>query len=136
MMKTMNSTSLSHARRQMRELVHQYVAHTSTFMGGAPLVRGTLNWHTRASGRYPGITRGTGGRVIGRRVRLEHVAWLEPLLARHKSFRQAELHLRRLHTRILALAEQMRLARLYDYEPQAAAQQYLVKVEQEQAQNE
>lgn len=130
-MKTIDSNSLSQVRRQMRELVQQYVALTSQFMGGELLVRGTLNWHTRASGRYPGITRGTGGRVIGRRVRIEHVAWLEPLLARHKAYRQAEVQVRRIHARILALAEQMRQARLYDYEPQAAAQEYLVKAGEE-----
>ena len=130
-MKTIDSNSLSQVRRQMRELVQQYVALTSQFMGGELLVRGTLNWHTRASGRYPGITRGTGGRVIGRRVRMEHVAWLTPLLARHKAYRQAEAQVRRIHARILALAEQMRQARLYDYEPQAAAQDYLVKAGEE-----
>ena len=132
-MKTKNNDNLSQARRQMRELAQQYLALTSQLMGCEPLVRGTLNWHTRASGRYPGITRGIGGRVLGRRVRLEHVAWLEPLLARHKAYRQAEAQLRRVHARVLALAEQLRQARLYDYEPRAAVQEYLVKAGEELA---
>lgn len=126
-MKNTHDQTLSPLRQQLLALAAEYQQLVAALLGRDILVRGTLNWHTRDSGRYPGITRTVGGRVIGRRVRMEHVAWLTPLLARHKAYRQAEAQLRRIHARILALAEQMRQARLYDYEPQAAAQDYLVK---------
>lgn len=96
-------------------------------VGRGPLVRGTMNWHERDSGRYPGITRGEGGAVVGRRVRLEHVEWLEPLVARHRVYRQTEARLRKIHREAMAMAEEMRQARLYDYEPQAAASEFLIK---------
>lgn len=131
-MKKTHDHTPSSLRQHLRTLAADYQRVVATLLGRDILVRGTLNWHTRASGRYPGLTRTVNGRVIGRRVRVEHVAWLEPLLARHKAYRQAELQLRRLHARILALAEELRVARLYDYEPQAVEQQYLVKVNREE----
>jgi|GEM_PF-1833258 len=127
-MKKRHDHNLSLHREQLLALAAEYQQLVAALLGSDILVRGTLNWHTRASGRYPGITRVVNGRTIGRRVRVEHVAWLTPLLARHKAYRQTEAQLRRLHNRILALAEDLRLARLYDYEPQASADNYLVKV--------
>ena len=32
--------------------------------------------------------------MVGRRVRLEHIKWLEPLMARHRTYRRAEARLR------------------------------------------
>ena len=126
-MKKTTEEQMARCRQQMVELARQYTALASDLLGRGPLVRGTLNWHERPSGRYPGITRGEGGRVVGRRVRLEHVEWLEPLLARHKAYRQAEARLREVHRKAMAVAEEMRQMRLYDYEPRAVANDFLAK---------
>ncbi len=122
-----NAEYLSGMRKQLLALAAEYGELADALLGRERLVRGTLNWHQRGAGRYPGITRGEQGTVVGRRVRLEHVEWLEPLLARHKAYRQAQARLRVVHAQLLEVAEQLRQARLYDYEPQAAAQEYLVK---------
>ncbi len=114
-------------RKQLLALAAEYGDLIGALLGRERLVRGTLNWHQRASGKYPGITRGEQGTVVGRRVRLEHVEWLKPLLARHKAYRRTQARLRVVHTQVLALAERLRQARLYDYEPQAAAEDHLVK---------
>ena len=126
-MKKTTEEQMSRCRQRMQELGQEYMTLAGELVGRGPLVRGTLNWHERASGRYPGITRGEGGRVVGRRVRLEHVEWLEPLLARHKAYRQAEARLRKVHREAMAVAEELRQARLYDYEPKAAASAFLAK---------
>ena len=130
-MTTMTDQQLSRARQQLRTLAQEYAALTDEMLAREPLVRGTLNWHQRPSGKYPGITRGVNGTVVGRRVRVDHVAWLEPLLARHKAYRHAQARLRVVHAQVRKLAGQIRLARLYDYEPQAVRQDYLRKVRAE-----
>ena len=130
-MTSMTDPQLSRARQHLRTLAQEYAALTDEMLGREPLVRGTLNWHQRPSGKYPGITRGVGGTVVGRRVRLDHVAWLEPLLARHKTYRHAQARLRAVHAQVLQLTGQIRLARLYDYEPQAVRQGHLRKVRAE-----
>ena len=129
MKKTMDE-QVSQCRRQALELARQYTALIGELLGRGLLVRGTVNWHERASGRYPGITRGEGGTVVGRRVRLEHMAWLGPLLERHRAYRQTEARLREVHRQVMARAEEMRQARLYDYEPKAGAGDFLVKVKE------
>ena len=144
-MKKTTEEQMSRCRQRMQELGQEYMSLAGELLGRGPLVRGTLNWHERASGRYPGITRGEGGTVVGRRVRLEHVAcphtnsawhacmrvgvraWLKPLLERHKAYRQAEARLRKVHREAMAVAEELRQARLYDYEPKAAASAFLAK---------
>ena len=132
-MKKVHDRTLSSLCQQLLALAAEYQQLVAALLGHDMLVRGTLNWDVRAARRYPGITRVVHNRKIGRRVRVEHVAWLAPLLARHKAYRQTEAQLRRLHQRILALAEDLRAARLYDYEPQASADNYLVKVAPEDA---
>lgn len=128
-MKKTTEERMSRLRQQMAELGRQYDELIGEVLGRGPLVRGTLNWHERASGRYPGLTRGEGGKVVGRRVRLEHLKWLEPLLARHRTYRRAEARLRTVHRQVMEVAEALRHMRLYDYEPSAEASAYLVKVE-------
>ena len=132
-MKNRHDHNYSLLRQQLLALATEYQQAVAALLGHDMLVRGTLNCDVRAARRYPGITRVVHNRKIGRRVRLEHVAWLTPLLARHKAYRQTEAQLRRLHQRILALAEDLRAARLYDHEPQASADNYLVKVTPEDA---
>ena len=127
-MKKTTEEEMSRLRQQMAELGRQYEQLIGEMLGRGPLVRGTLNWHERASGRYPGLTRGEGGTVVGRRVRREHIKWLEPLMARHRTYRRAEARLRTVHRQVLAVAEALRHARLYDYEPRAEASACLVKV--------
>ena len=126
-MKKTTEEQISRCRQRMQELGRQYLSLVGALLGCGPLVRGTMNWHERDSGRYPGITRGEGGTVVGRRVRLEHVAWLEPLIERHRAYRQTEARLRKIHREAMAVAEEMRQARLYDYEPQAVASTFLAK---------
>ena len=126
-MKKTTEEQMSRCRQRMQELGQEYMTLAGELVGRGPLVRGTLNWHERASGRYPGITRGEKGTVVGRRVRLEHVAWLKPLLERHKAYRQAEARLRKVHREAMAVAEELRQARLYDYEPKAEDSAFLAK---------
>ena len=76
-------------RQRLQELARQYASLVGKLLGRGPLARGTVNWHEQAGGRYPGLTRGEGGTVVGWRIRLEHMAWLGPLLKRHKAYRQA-----------------------------------------------
>lgn len=130
-MKKTTEEKMSRCRQRMRELGQEYMTLVGELLGRGPLVRGTVNWHERASGRYPGITRGEGGTVVGRRVRLEHVAWLEPLVESHRAYRQTEARLRKVHREAMAVAEEMRQARLYDYEPQATASEFLMKAEED-----
>jgi hypothetical protein len=126
-MKKTTEEQMSRCRQRMQELGQEYRALVGELVGRGPLVRGTVNWHERASGRYPGLTRGEGGTVVGRRIRLEHMEWLEPLLERHKAYRHTVARLRKTHQEVMAVAEEMRQARLYDYEPRAEASAYLVK---------
>jgi hypothetical protein len=126
-MKKTTEEQMSRCRQRMQELGQEYRALVGELVGRGPLVRGTVNWHERASGRYPGLTRGEGGTVVGRRIRLEHMEWLEPLLERHKAYRHTMARLRKTHQEVMAVAEEMRQARLYDYESQAAASEFLVK---------
>lgn len=130
MKKTVKKTveeRMSRNRQRLQELAQEYASAVGDMLGRGPLVRGTVNWHERAGGRYPGLTRGEGGKVVGRRIRLEHIGWLVPLLERHKAYRQAEGRLRKIHREAMAVAEELRQARLYDYESQAAASEFLVK---------
>lgn len=126
-MKNTVDQQMSENRQRLHELAREYATLVGELLGRGPLVRGTVNWHERASGRYPGLTRGEGGTVVGRRIRLEHMEWLEPLLERHKAYRHTVARLRKTHQEVMAVAEEMRQARLYDYESQAAESEFLVK---------
>ena len=126
-MKNIVKEEMSGNRQRLRELSREYASLVGELLGREPLVRGTVNWHERGGGRYPGLTRGEGGKVVGRRIRMEHMAWLEPLLGRHRVYRKVEARLRQIHRETMAVAEEIRLARLYDYEPRAEASAFLVK---------
>ena len=63
---------------------------------------------------------------MGRRVRIGHLEWLEPLLEAHKEYRQGLQRVRAIHGQIERLLDELRYEHLYDYEARVPG--YLVPV--------
>ncbi len=126
----------SRLRKELRELSEEYCALARHMMRPGKMVRGTINWQRRKGKaevkEYPGITRGVGGKVIGRRVKKEHVSWLLPMLERHKEYRWRERRLRKIHARIMELISALRYESLFDYEPRREDADYLVSLHKEE----
>jgi len=99
------------------------------------MVRGSITWHKRLpegegeEGLFPGLTRKVGGKSIGRRVRIGHMGWLEPLLCAYRDYRKDMQKLRAIQKEIMDLLEELRYEQLYDYE--ATVPGHLVPIERD-----
>ena len=99
------------------------------------MVRGSITWHKKRDESleqeklFPGLNRVVGGKPIGRRVRIGHMEWLEPLLDAYRSYRKSMQRLRGIHKEMLELMESLRYERMYDYE--ATVPGHLVRVIEE-----
>lgn len=92
-------------------------------MRPSKMARGSLTWHKKREdnenneGLFPGLTRVVGGKAIGRRVRLAHLEWLEPMLAAYRDYRRCMQRMKAIHQEMYQLVDTLRYERMYDYEP-------------------
>lgn len=92
-------------------------------MRPAKMVRGSLTWHKKRDehesdeGLFPGLNRVVNGKSVGRRVRLAHREWLEPMLAAYRDYRRCMQRLTSIHKEMYQLVDTLRYERMYDYEP-------------------
>jgi len=128
-------TDYSKIRQQISQLRHEEEILLNTLMRPRRMARGTITWHKNRKNvedsekLYPGLIRAVGGKSVGRRVRVGHLEWLEPLLEAHREYRQGLQRVRAIHGRIEGLLEMLRYEHLYDYESRVAG--HLVPVSQE-----
>jgi hypothetical protein len=112
----------SKIRQRLRQLRREEDIILEAMMRPPKMVRGSITWHKRVEesegeeGLFPGLTRTVGGKSIGRRVRIGHMEWLEPLLCAYRSYRKGMQKLRAIHKEIMNLLDELRYEQLYDYE--------------------
>lgn len=117
-------------RQRLHRLREEEDALLEGMMKAPKMVRGRLTWHKQGKNgehKYPGLIRTVGGKSIGRRVRLGHVEWLEPLLENFRWYRERMQRIRAIHQEKMELVEQLRHEQMYDYE--ATAPGHLVRIE-------
>ena len=125
-------TDYSKIRQRLSQLGREEQILLSAMMKPAKMVRGSITWHKKReesagkAGLFPGLNRVVGGKSIGRRVRVGHLEWLEPLLDAYRSYRRNMQKLRAIHKEMGELVERLRYEHLYDYE--ATAVGHLVSV--------
>jgi hypothetical protein len=125
----------SKMRQRIGQLRREEQIVIEAMMRPPKMVRGSITWHRRVregeecEGLFPGLTRKIGGKSIGRRVRLGHMEWLEPLLCAYRDYRKDLQKLRAIQKEVIDLLEEMRYEQLYDYE--ATVPGHLVPVERE-----
>lgn len=119
-------TDYSRIRQRISQLQTEEQVLLSGMMRPPKMVRGSLTWHKRRDesagheGLFPGLNRGVGGKSIGRRVRVGHLEWLEPLLDAYRSYRRSMQKLRAIHKEMIELVDRLRYEHLYDYESTVA----------------
>jgi hypothetical protein len=117
-MKRTSSGKASALRRDLRACIEEYFAAARTLPGATQMVRGTIYWSRRASGkRYPNISVTMGGAPVKRRVRVEDTEWLEGKLAKHRAYRATQTRLRALHQRVMELSDRLCEEMTGDYVP-------------------
>jgi hypothetical protein len=125
-------TDYSRIRQRISQLRHEEEILLDTLMKPPKMARGTITWHKNRGSigdsekLYPGLIRRVGGKSVGRRVRVGHLEWLEPLLGAHREYRQGLQRVRAIHGQIERLLDELRYEHLYDYEARMPG--YLVPV--------
>jgi len=115
-------TDYSKIRQRISQLLREEQILVEGMMRPPKMVRGSITWHAKRDegvehkGLFPGLNRVVGGKSIGRRVRIGHLEWLEPLLDAYRSYRRSMQRLRGIHKEMGELVEMLRYERMYDYE--------------------
>ena len=115
-------TDYSRIRQRISQLRHEEDVLLDTLMRPPKMGRGTITWHKNCGNvgesekLYPGLIRAVGGKSVGRRVRVGHLDWLEPLLGAYRQYRQCLQRVRAIHAQIERLLDRLRYEHLYDYE--------------------
>ena len=115
-------TDYSKIRQRLSQLLGEEQILVEGMMRPPKMVRGSITWHKKQDqsgsreGLYPGLNRVVGGKSIGRRVRIGHMEWLEPLLDAYRSYRRSMQRLRGIHKEMGQLVERLRYEHMYDYE--------------------
>jgi len=128
-------TDYAKIRQRISELLREEQILVEGMMRPPKMVRGSITWHKRREerveheGLFPGLNRVVGGKSIGRRVRIGHLEWLEPLLDAYRSYRRRMQRLRGIHKEMGELVERLRYERMYDYEARVSG--HLVPVVRE-----
>ena len=104
------------ARREMRAAMEAYRDAVRALLAAPPMVRGTLRWEARGGRRYAGLIRNEGGMSVGRSVRQEEVAWLEPMVGALRAYRGTQRRLAELHGKVREAGERLRQALTKEYE--------------------
>lgn len=116
-------TDYSKIRQKLSQLGQEEQTLLSAMMRPSKMVRGSLTWHKKRNdnesdeGLFPGLNRVVNGKSVGRRVRLAHREWLEPLLAAYRDYRRCMQRLTSIHKEMYQLVDTLRYERMYDYEP-------------------
>jgi hypothetical protein len=124
-------TDYSRVRQELSRLRVEQEKLLESMMRPGKMVRGSITWHKKIepedTGKlYPGLVRTVDGKRIGRRVRVGHLGWLEPMMERYREYRKRMKRLRAVQREIMELLERLRHEELYDYE--ATAEGYLVRI--------
>jgi hypothetical protein len=125
----------SKMRQRISQLRREQEVLIEGMMRPQKMVRGSNTWHKRHAegegeeGLFPGLTRKVVGKSVGRRVRIGHMGWLEPLLCAYRDYRKEMQKLRGIQKEIMDLFEELRYEQLYDYE--ATVTGHLVPIERE-----
>lgn len=115
-------TDYSQIRQRIRQLLCEEQSLVEGMMRPPKMVRGSITWHKKRDesveqeGLFPGLNRVVAGKSIGRRVRVGHMEWLEPLLDAYRSYRRSTQRLRAIHKEMSQLVDRLRYERMYDYE--------------------
>ncbi len=109
-------SAASSVRQELRAAAREYGETAGRLLAAGPLVRGTLRWETRGAQRYAGLIRSENGKSVGRSVREEDLAWLEPMVAALQQYRQTQRRLTLLHRQVREAGERLRVALTREYE--------------------
>jgi len=124
--------NFSEMRKRLNELNEEQNLLINNSMRPGKMVRGSLRPgnpnHKNYRQRFPQMSRTVNRKVIGRSVKKEHVKWLEPLIAKHRSYRETQTRLREIQKEIVEIIENLRYEKLFDYEPKRDDCNYLIPV--------
>jgi hypothetical protein len=124
--------NFSEMRKLLNELNEEQNLLINNSMQPGKMVRGSLRPgdpnHKNCRQRFPQMSRTVNRKVIGRSVKKDHVKWLEPLIAKHRSYRETQTRLRKIQKEIDEIIENLRYEKLFDYEPKCDDCNYLIPV--------
>jgi hypothetical protein len=132
-------TDYSRVRQEISRLRVEHEKLLESMMRPGKMVRGSITWHKKiepeeTENLYPGLVRTVEGKRIGRRVRIGHLSWLEPMMERYREYRKRMRMVRGVQKEIMEKLEILRHEEMYDYEATAAG--HLVSVRDEEAEGE